>query len=193
MQRAMNIWWHSQQKAEPLNERTSGVGVYLPRPLALYGEHAEGPECTAPAPAEVSGVWLPGYPSWRRDRCVGGVQSFLISSISRLYYRLSPTRIFLRIPVESGCFPKHSSVPTSSSSMTAAVGGGVSGGYPIVSLESQLSCIVKDIDRQRPPIQLAPCLWPSWFAWGTCLWYMDHLMMLPSWELGFWVDIPPPC
>lgn len=64
--------------------------------------------------------------------------------------------------------------------------GGSYWAYPIVSLVSQLFCAVEDIHHRGATIQLAPCLWPPGplIPWGTCLWYMDHLMILPWLELS---------
>lgn len=104
----------------PTTSRTR-VGVYLPLPLGVcvaalpvwaaavqpladmraaarqrwaYG----GPELTTLAAS--LWIWLPGYPSRRSDRCVGGVQSFLITAIllsGEQHYKLSPSVLFLSL------------------------------------------------------------------------------------------------
>lgn len=113
-----------------------------------------GPELTTLAAS--LWIWLPGYPSKRSDRCVGGVQSFLIKAIllsREHYYKLSPCVVSISV---AGCEGRDRAVIGCAVSFTALLNDSrgfrrVLGGYPIVRWERTLAlCAVEDIHHQEP-------------------------------------------
>lgn len=166
----------------PQTTSKTRVGVYLPSPLGVCvaalpawtaavqplahmqsrRQRAAAPQRRAYGGPELTTlaaslwIWLPGYPSHSSDRCVGGVQSFLISNFSfniGLFVSLwLDVRGEIRLWLDALC-------PVCPLSMTAEAWGEFLGISRCSMGEFGMLCCGGH-PSPGAPIQLAPCLSP---------------------------------